>query len=170
MYNHKLNISDTDKHVSELSLKMVPLDDYQVFATTREQYLNSDERTKNLLENINTDHLNKEEAFSLMEILNKFNHIFYLTGDKLTYSTTVMHRIPLTEDARVIHIKPYRLPLSQREEIKKQIDHMLKEKIIRHSKSAFSSPLLVVPKKIKYGRKEISRRRRLSRIKFNFFG
>lgn len=56
------------------------------------------ERIKLVLQNIEMSHLNKDEAFSLMNILEKYNHIFYLEGDKLTFTKTIMHRIPLTDN------------------------------------------------------------------------
>ncbi|KAL1132388.1 hypothetical protein AAG570_010343 [Ranatra chinensis] len=55
------------------------------------------------------------------------------------------HYIPLVESGPV-YKKPYRYPHAMREEIRGQLDEMLKAGIIRHSASPFSSPLWVVPK------------------------
>lgn len=142
-----LNTTNKDVHLKEINLEIRFLNNYNVLSLTSDENIGETERTKKLLEKIKVNHLNKEEVFSLMEILNKYNHIFHLEGDKLTYTTTVMHRIPLVENSKIVHIKPYRLPLSQREEIKKQTEQMLKDKVIRRSKSEYSSPLLVIPKK-----------------------
>lgn len=114
---------------------------------TSDKTSSNEERTKKLFNYIETKHLNEEEAFSLMNILANYNDIFYLEGDKLTHTNTIMHEIPLTNDAKTVNIKPYRLPLSQREEINKQMNKMLEEGIIQNSNSAWNSPLLVVPKK-----------------------
>jgi hypothetical protein len=47
----------------------------------------------------------------------------------------------------VINVRPYRLPEAHKEEVNRQIDKLLDEGIIASSKSAFNSPLLLVPKK-----------------------
>uniref|UniRef100_A0A1B0DKS8 Reverse transcriptase domain-containing protein n=1 Tax=Phlebotomus papatasi TaxID=29031 RepID=A0A1B0DKS8_PHLPP len=46
-----------------------------------------------------------------------------------------------------VYVKPYRLPYSQKEEIHRQVDAMLKDDIIEETVSEWSSPLLLVPKK-----------------------
>lgn len=48
---------------------------------------------------------------------------------------------------RPIFVKPYRLPEAQKSEVKQQIDKMLDEEIIEHSRSPYNAPILIVPKK-----------------------
>jgi hypothetical protein len=47
-----------------------------------------------LCEELRTDHLNSEERVSLIKISEKYNDVFYLPGDKLTFTTTAEHTIP----------------------------------------------------------------------------
>ncbi|KAL1124330.1 hypothetical protein AAG570_002098 [Ranatra chinensis] len=58
----------------------------------------------------------------------------------------VKQYIPLT-DSSPVYKKPYRHPYAMREEIRTQLEEMLRAGIIRHSASPFSSPLWVVPKR-----------------------
>ncbi|XP_014517232.1 uncharacterized protein LOC106774700 [Vigna radiata var. radiata] len=54
------------------------------------------------------------------------------------------HAIPLLAGSNPVKVKPYRYPHSQKEEIERLVEGMLKEGIIQHSKSPFSSPIILV--------------------------
>lgn len=58
----------------------------------------------------------------------------------------VQHHINLTSDEPV-RSKPYPVPYSMREFLKKDIDDMLKMGVIRESNSPYASPVVVVKKK-----------------------
>jgi len=48
-----------------------------------------------------------------------------------------------------VNARPYRLPESQKQEVRKQIEELKRGGIITESNSACNSPLLVVPKKLR---------------------
>ena len=104
-------------------------------------------RMQTLRENLRTDHLNKEEETSLLELCEKYNEIFCLEGDKLGYTTMAEHSITLIPDTKPIYVKPYRLPQAHKEEVNRQVQEMVEEGIISPSVSQWNVPLLVVPKK-----------------------
>jgi hypothetical protein len=85
----------------------------------------------------------------LIKICEKFNDIFYLPGDKLTFTTATEHTIPTpTIDSSLgINSKSYRIPEIHREEVQKQTEHMLRDGTIAPSSSPWNSPILVIPKK-----------------------
>ena len=75
------------------------------------------------LENLKLDHLNEEEVREIKAIVQRFSKLFFKEGDQLTSTT-------------------------HEEEVRKQIKEMEEQGIIRKSNSRYSSPLIVIPKKI----------------------
>ena len=70
-----------------------------------------------------------------------------MPGDKLSATNAARHTIHLEPGTTPINTRPYRLPESQKDEIDRQVEQLLKEDIIVKSNSPWNSPLLVVPKK-----------------------
>lgn len=108
---------------------------------------NIDNRLKTLRENIRTQHLNSEETNTLLSLCEQFHHIFHLPGDQLTTTKTLKHEIATTSQ-NPIFTKTYRYPKVHEQEVKKQIDKMLEQNIVKPSTSPWSSPVWVVPKKL----------------------
>ncbi|CAA0843123.1 Uncharacterized mitochondrial protein AtMg00860, partial [Striga hermonthica] len=57
------------------------------------------------------------------------------------------HRIPLINEQHSIHVHPYRYAHFQKTEIERQVAEILESGLIQHSKSPFSSPVLLAKKK-----------------------
>ncbi|KAH9308189.1 hypothetical protein KI387_036100, partial [Taxus chinensis] len=57
------------------------------------------------------------------------------------------HAIQMIPGIQTPNIRPYRYPYSQKSEIEKMVQEMLKPGIIRHSQSAYSSLMVMVHKK-----------------------
>lgn len=79
---------------------------------------------------------------------NEYRDIFYLPGDKLTATDTIQHEIPLLHNTPPVHVKPYRIPQAQKEEVDRQVKKMLEEGIVRPSSSPYNAPIVLVPKKL----------------------
>ncbi|XP_076269006.1 uncharacterized protein LOC143201674 [Rhynchophorus ferrugineus] len=116
---------------------------------TNNNYYKSNEISDklNLKELIRHSHLNHEEQNSLFKLLQKYRHVLHKTGDKLTFTNEVKHKIKTTDEIPV-HAKTYRYPYVHKNEIEKQIAEMLENKIIQPSSSPWSSPVWIVPKKL----------------------
>ena len=67
-------------------------------------------------------------------------------GEKLANSNVLQHRI-ITTDDNPVYSKSYRYPHHYKADVHKQIQEMLDSGVIQHSKSPYSAPIWVVPKK-----------------------
>lgn len=57
------------------------------------------------------------------------------------------HQIVLKEGADLVNARPYRHPAVQKDTIEQMVNEMLQAGVIRHSKSSFASPVILVKKK-----------------------
>lgn len=99
------------------------------------------------LNKVRLDHLNPEELNKIKNLLNSYVDIFQFDNQPLSFTNSIKHRIRLKDDTP-IYSKSYRYPYIHKEEVKNQIQSMLKQGIIRPSHSPWSSPVWIVPKKI----------------------
>lgn len=100
----------------------------------------------NKLKDLIPGNLNNEESKLLEYFLNKNKKSFYIEGQNLTATNFVRHKI-ITTSNKAIYCKNYRHPQVLENEIEYQISEMLKQNIIRPSKSPYNSPLWIVEKK-----------------------
>jgi hypothetical protein len=77
-----------------------------------------------------------------------YQDIFYLPGDQLSSTNATKHSIQVEPGTEPINTRPYRLPETQKREVDRQVKQLLQEGIIEESNSAWSSPILVIPKKM----------------------
>ena len=141
-----LNVRDEDIKIKNFKPKLDKSVDYYIFNfDNNPQSVN---RVDRLLNNLDMRNLNKEEEMSIQKICAKYSDVFYLENDPLTVTNIYKQSIKLQNNTTPVYRKPYRLPQSQKSEIHTQIDKMLKDGIIEEAKSsAWSSPLLIFPKK-----------------------
>lgn len=106
-----------------------------------------DEKRRLNLKNLRLEHLNAEEYSAIWQLCDEYRDIFYCENEPLPFTNEVKHKIRLSNEEPVF-VRPYRLPQAQKEEVKKQVDSLLEQGIVRNSSSPWSSPVLIVPKKI----------------------
>jgi hypothetical protein len=92
--------------------------------------------------------LNAEERKLLVQTCIDYQDIFYLAGDKLSSTGATKHSINVEPGTGPINTRPYRLPETQKTEVEKQVKQLLQEGMIEESNYPWSSPILVVPKKM----------------------
>jgi len=102
------------------------------------------QKIKNLL---NLNHLNEEEREHVNQIIRENADRFHLPEEKLQCTNITKHTIPTTDDLP-IHVKQYRYPPAHKDEIDRQINHLLENDIIQPSRSPYNAPLWIVPKKV----------------------
>lgn len=125
-------------------LKIIPLKFYNPTPAPRGS-INKAE-TINILEKIRISHLNEKERNSLIPIIRNTKEVFHNPDNKLTCTTNVECEIRTTDDIP-IYQKSYPYPIAYKSEVEKQIQKLLSDGIIRPSRSAWNSPVWIVPKK-----------------------
>uniref|UniRef100_A0A2H8THY5 RNA-directed DNA polymerase n=1 Tax=Melanaphis sacchari TaxID=742174 RepID=A0A2H8THY5_9HEMI len=142
-----LNISEELKNVNMSDLNKILYDsEYEIY--TVESTNNHNERIEQLRKIIRTDHMDENERKTIYEICERYNSIFHMEGDILTFTNAGTHVIRLKQDQPPIYRRPYRLPHAQQDEINAQIKKLEDNDIIESSRSPWNSPLLLVRKKI----------------------
>lgn len=141
-----LNTTDEDVIIDKIKPTMQGLNDYEVFSF--EGRTNNASRVKSLFSELSLNHLNKEEKISIENICAKYADIFQLPGDKLTTTNLGSQTLHLKPNSDSVYVKPYRLPYAHKSEINNQVNKMLEDDIIEPARSEWSSPILLVPKKV----------------------
>ena len=89
---------------------------------------------------------NAETKQKLIELVKQYRHVFALAKDPLGTAVGTEHRIE-TKDAPPIKMAPYNIAPHKLPAIRAEIQEMLERGVIVPSKSPFSSPIVMVPKK-----------------------
>ncbi len=90
--------------------------------------------------------LSENEEKQFQEFIDSYQDVFAFTYDDLGTCTVGEHAIHTTTE-KPIYIRPYRRSAKESKEIDEEVKAMLDAKIIRPSKSPWSFPVLMVPKK-----------------------
>lgn len=140
-----LNTTESDVILDSIDPIVHNASEYNILSFEKTEK-NAD-RVKQLLSMLNLNELNKEERINIENVCAKYADIFHLPGDKLTTTPFYKHTISTKPYTSSIFSKPYRVPYSQKDEIKKQVNDMLEQGIIEPCSSEWSSPVLLVPKR-----------------------
>ena len=89
------------------------------------------------------DNLSHEQRAEFMDLANEFQSLF---TEAPGTTSLAQHHIKLTSD-QPVRSRPYPVPYSLRESLKKDITDMMKMGVIRESSSPYASPVVVVKKK-----------------------
>lgn len=144
-----LNISESPREIKESNLDKIKYDDEFEYNMHKISLENNDtHRIDKIKTLIRSEHMNEEERNTILKLCEQYSEIFYLKGDKLTYTDVLEHEIKILSNQPPIYKKPYRLPHAQKLEIENQIQEMLTNDIIEPSKSPWNAPLLLVKKKM----------------------
>ena len=90
--------------------------------------------------------LTPDQQKRLHDLLSEYKMIFASNPKNPSRTELLEHRI-ITNTERPIYIKPRRIPLAWEKDVNSQIEEMLKNKVIRPSKSPWNAPILLVKKK-----------------------
>lgn len=142
-----LNASDEEVTISKLDLQIKRLSHYNIMYNRKE--VTNDrrqDRWEKLRKLLSIDLVGINERQTIEEICKEFEDIFHLEGDHLTANNFYKQRLQTVDDTPV-YTRNYRLPQSQQEEIKTQVNKLIEEDLVEPSVSPYNSALLLVPKK-----------------------
>ena len=124
-----------------LANQVVSVDDKVRIVDTRE-------RRQKILESIELDKskLTIKEYEQFADLIEEYHSVFRLQGDPHGYCKYTQHKIQL-QDQRPINKGPYRCAQTEKEELKRQVEDLLKEDVIEHSGSSWGAGCLLVKKK-----------------------
>ena len=108
--------------------------------------ITSEERKQKLTETV--DRLfpvGTQENTELRKLVQDYPQAFSLADEPLTVTPNFYHEI--VTDGPVVYRKPYPIPIKHHEEVKRQVNELVKQGIVRPSRSPYNSPLVPVVKK-----------------------
>ena len=103
-------------------------------------------RSRKIIPLVDTQTLTPEQRAMVHQAVTRCPWSFSLEGESLPATSVAQFTIP-TGDARPIRKRAYRLPECQKAPLKGLLDKLAHEGIIRPSRSDWSAPLILVPKK-----------------------
>ena len=103
------------------------------------------EKKREFLEAFRYGDLTNEQRSQVEALLWEFRDCFAMEGDPLGRCTKVIHDIPTITDEPVTS-QPYRVPKSLEHEVRRLVQKMLDDGLIRKSHSEYSSPVVLVEK------------------------
>jgi hypothetical protein len=81
-------------------------------------------RTEEVLKRVRLEHLNKEDGQQVEKMCAAYQDIFHLPGEILTSTATVGHEIRTELGVEPVNVKPYRLPETQKREVRRQVEEL----------------------------------------------
>ena len=88
------------------------------------------------------DNLSVNQKNQLIDTLGKYENIFYKDGELPLVQVGVEHSVRLQENAAPVACRPRRLSKDEEQEVRKEIDTLFKQGLIRHSNSPWASPIV----------------------------
>lgn len=149
-YVKLVNTLEVPVLIENITPTTLPLKNFYVHTSTRNTIPQS--RAKILADNIKIDNANPNLKNKLQKLLNEYNDIFHLPGDRLSTNNFYEQKINL-EDKQPVYIANYKQIHAHVPEIKNQVNNLLENGIIEPSVSHYNSPILLVPKRTQNGQK-----------------
>lgn len=138
-----LNTTNEMKFISNYKVKVEKLSQFYIYSINKTGVCNN---RVHELQTILGDKMPDYIKEDLMPLCKGYADIFTLKEDKMTVNNFYEQKLRLN-DKEPIYIKNYRLPYTQRSEIKRQVKTLYDNDLIEPSTSNYNSPLILVPKK-----------------------
>lgn len=146
-----LNTSNDIKLVNTDQLKLSSIDDYNI--AKFEKDIETSTIRKNELTQALENKIPQHARGMLLPLCQEFADIFHLPNDSSSVNNFYTQTLNF-KDNEPVFVKNYRLPHSQKCEIKSQVEKLLRNDLIELSTSNFNSPIILVPKKSTDGKRK----------------
>ena len=93
------------------------------------------------------DHLNNEEKQHVWNLIKKYADQFHIRGEPLGAITVLQYNIPTTDDQHIFS-KQHRFPPVHKEEISRQVNKPIDNRIMKPSQSPPNKSVWIVPKRL----------------------
>ena len=92
-----------------------------------------------------------ESQYPIIQQLLKEHSAIFAEPTNLPPKRSCDHAIPVIPEAKIVNVRPYRLPHHQNKIKEEIIQDLLKKGVIRDSVSPYSSPVILIKKRIILG-------------------
>ncbi|KAL6255509.1 hypothetical protein P5V15_013845 [Pogonomyrmex californicus] len=99
---------DIQEKITQKSVNAIQTKNRNIKLISREEQINK---------SLRTEHLNKEEQKSVLELCHEYNDVFHL-GDTLT-CTKIKHEVTVQTDSSPVNVRPYCLPEKHKDKVNK---------------------------------------------------
>lgn len=144
-----INLSTSPISISVNTIRLEPLSDFHIVSQ------DISKRTAEVLDILKKNfpkHIHTSLRSKLNKLCVEYAQIFGLKHEPITCNNFYKQKIELV-DKNPVYTPQYKLNHSQLKIIEEQVDKLLKDRIIRHSKSNYNNPIILVPKHSKNGEK-----------------
>lgn len=141
-----LNTNSDNVMIKNVKIITENLEDYDIYVVEPQK---ENQRTGKVLEVLRKNFpkfLKHNVREKLENLCNEFSDIFALESEDITANNFYEQKLQLTDNIPV-YTKNYRIPNSQKHEIKKHVQKLIDSNIVEPSTSPYNSPILLVPKK-----------------------
>lgn len=144
-----LNTTNTPQKISKILTNFEPLNNYFVYSIDSVKI--TPEREQQLF-NILSKNKSVAENTNLVNLCKEYADIFALPSDKMSINNFYTQSLNLI-DSEPVYTRNYRVPYSQKLEIKSQVNKLIQNELIEPCASNYNSPIILVPKKDKNEKK-----------------
>ena len=144
-----INTTDNNVFIANNSFKPLvdPVKNYTTKNKISKNSLKRQSKINEILKQIEYKNIPNYIISDLEKILIEYSDVFCTDDEQITTNNFYEQSIELKDNVPC-YIPNYKQIYSQSNEIKNQVDKLLKNDIIEHSVSPYNSPILLVPKKI----------------------
>lgn len=131
----------------DINVDLEDINNYTAYPVKYDENKDPNFRINHLMKNLALDHCTEMQKRIMHDIIREFHDVFYIEGDRNTFTEASTHFIPLKPGTQPIFTPQYKIPQSQRDIVDEHINKLIEDDIVEPSTSRWNSPVLLVPKR-----------------------